>query len=227
MDVITRLLGNFARARETMFAIILIGLVLIFCVVWFSWKYFSRHSNIPCPSWLHWAVELENPLATGSQSRVIISGLDVKSGMTVLDIGCGPGRLSIPLAKAAGGQGVVIAVDIQTEMLDIVRRKAASEEINNITVVNVPMGEGKLENYAADRAVLVAVLGEIPNRANAMKEIYDSLKCGGILAISETIFDPHYLNKRNILNLAQAIGLSEVGYVGNKLAYTIYLQKHK
>lgn len=198
---------------------------MLFLVIWFVWKYSSRHLNVPCPSWLHWAVELENPFAKSSQSKIIISGLDVKAGMTILDIGCGPGRLSIPLAKAVGERGTIVAIDIQPEMLNIVQKKAEKEKVYNIAVVNLPMGEGKLDNYNADRAILVAVLGEIPNRANALKEIYDSLKPGGILAISETIFDPHYQNKQNVLNLVNSIGFSEVGFAGNKLAYTIYLEK--
>jgi ubiquinone/menaquinone biosynthesis C-methylase UbiE len=203
----------------------LIGIIALFFVIWFTWKYSSRHVNVPCPSWLYWAVELENPFAKSSQSKIIISGLDVKPGMTVLDIGCGPGRLSIPLAKAVGERGRIVSVDIQPEMLNIVRKKADTEKINNITLVNISMGEGKLQNYNADRAVLVAVLGEIPNQAMALEEIYNSLKPGGILAISETIFDPHYQSKQNILKLVTSIGFSEVGYTGNTLAYTIYLKK--
>lgn len=203
----------------------LIGLAVLFSIVWFAWKYSSRRSNIPCPAWLHWAVELENPFAKGSQSKMIISGLDVKAGMTILDIGCGPGRLSIPLAKAVGEQGTIVSVDIQTEMLRIVQEKAGKEKLHNITVVELPMGEGKLKNYNADRAVLVAVLGEIPKRDSALREIYHSLKAGGILAISETIFDPHYQSKQTILELVRVIGFSEIGFIGNKLAYTIYLRK--
>lgn len=201
------------------------GIIILLLFIWFFWRVLSRNKSIPCPSWLYWAVELENPLARGSQSKSIISGLNVEEGMTVLDIGCGPGRVSIPLAKIVGEQGTIIAVDIQQEMLDIVKRKAAKENIQNITVVNIPMGAGKLIGVQVDRAVLAAVLGEIPNRTVALREIYDSLKPGGILAISETMFDPHYQSKQTILELVKSMGFTQVGFIGNKLAYTIYLKK--
>jgi ubiquinone/menaquinone biosynthesis C-methylase UbiE len=208
-----------------MYLLYSIEIIIFILIIWFAWKLISRKINAPCPSWLHWAVELENPFAGSSQSKNIISGLNVEDGMTILDIGCGPGRISIPLAKAAGEQGAVISIDIQQKMLDIVKRKALKEKLDNITIVNIPMGEGKLKNYNADRAVLAAVLGEIPNRTIALKEIYNSLRSGGILAISETMFDPHYQRKQIILDLVEPIGFFEVGFTGNKLAYTIYLKK--
>lgn len=199
--------------------------LVLFLILWFGWKYASRRENIPCPSWLYRLVEAENPLAKSSHSQCVIAGLAVKEGMTVLDIGCGPGRISIPLAKAVGKQGEIISVDIQQEMLEIVKRKALQQGLNNITVVNIPMGEGQLKDYHADRAVLAAVLGEIPKRAAALQEIYDALKPGGILAIAETIFDPHYQKKQTVLDLVKPLGFTEVSFVGNKLAYTVYLQK--
>ncbi|WP_051788990.1 class I SAM-dependent methyltransferase [Pelosinus sp. UFO1] len=210
---------------ERMYLLYSIVIIILFLIIWFAWKFTSRKKNVPCPSWLYRAVELENPFARSSQSKSIISGLDVEEGMTILDIGCGPGRISIPLAKAVGEQGKIILVDIQQEMLDIVKRKALKENMHNIIVVNIPMGEGRLKDYKADRAVLAAVLGEIPNRIIALKEIYNSLKPGGILAISETMFDPHYQRKQTILDLVKSIGFAEVGFTGNKLAYTIYLKR--
>lgn len=46
--------------------------------------------------------------------------------MTVLDVGCGVGWFSIPMARMAGDRGRVIAVDLQQQMLDMLRRRAAA-----------------------------------------------------------------------------------------------------
>ena len=48
----------------------------------------------------------------------------VKPGMTVMDVGCGMGFNAIGLAKIVGEQGRVIAVDLQPEMLEVLRRRA-------------------------------------------------------------------------------------------------------
>lgn len=170
-------------------------------------------------------VEMENSLAKNSQAKTILAGLGVAEGMTVLDAGCGPGRVTLPLAKAVGAEGKVIAVDLQQGMLDVVQRKAQQEGLAMIEFVQLPLGEGKLPAYQADRAVMAAVLGEIPQQAAALQELFAALKPGGILAIAETIFDPHYQRKAHVLDLARAAGFSEVGFMGDCLAYTVYLQK--
>ena len=195
------------------------------CCIWVVWKLVSRRKSLPCPSWLYRMVEMENPLAKNSQAKTILAGLGVAEGMTVLDAGCGPGRVTLPLAKAVGADGKVIAVDLQQGMLDVVQRKAQQEGLAMIEFVQLPLGEGKLPAYQADRAVMAAVLGEIPQQAAALQEVFAALKPGGVLAIAETIFDPHYQRKAHVLDLAQAAGFAEVGFTGNALAYTVYLQK--
>src|SRR5215210_6349596 len=47
----------------------------------------------------------------------LIGRLDLAPGMRVLDAGCGPGRLTIPLARAVGPTGEVVALDGQSAML--------------------------------------------------------------------------------------------------------------
>ncbi len=195
------------------------------CCIWVVWKLVSRRKSLPCPSWLYRMVEMENPLAKNSQAKTILAGLGVAEGMTVLDAGCGPGRVTLHLAKAVGADGKVIAVDLQQGMLDVVQRKAQQKGLAMIAFEKLSLGEGKLAAYQADRAVLAAVLGEIPQQSAALQEVYAALKPGGILAVAETIFDPHYQRKSHVLDLAQAAGFEEVAFNGNCLAYTVYLQK--
>ena len=204
---------------------VIFTLFAVLCAIWIVWKLVSRRKSLPCPSWLYRMVEMENPLAKNSQAKTILAGLGVAEGMTVLDAGCGPGRVTLHLAKAVGADGKVIAVDLQQGMLDVVQRKAQQEHLVMIEFVKLPLGEGKLLSYQADRAVMAAVLGEIPQQAAALQEVFAALKPGGVLAIAETIFDPHYQRKAHVLDLAQAAGFAEVGFTGNSLAYTVYLQK--
>jgi SAM-dependent methyltransferase len=65
--------------------------------------------------------------------ELLIDKLNVTSEDNVIDVGCGPGRLTIPLAKIAKS---VTAADVSTGMLDVVKRRAKEEGLNNITYVN-------------------------------------------------------------------------------------------
>jgi ubiquinone/menaquinone biosynthesis C-methylase UbiE len=68
---------------------------------------------------------LDNPIRRLIHKPQKILGGYIESGQTVLDIGCGPGTFSLAMAEIVGESGKVIAVDVQEEMLQIVREKAA------------------------------------------------------------------------------------------------------
>jgi ubiquinone/menaquinone biosynthesis C-methylase UbiE len=189
------------------------------------WRFASRRRSIPCPVWLRWLVELDNPFAKTTRATVIVEHLNLKPGMTVLDIGCGPGRVTIPVAKAVGPQGTVVAIDVQEGMLARARQKAQAANLTNIRFQLSDVGEETLARSNADRALLVTVLGEIPDQRAALREIYDALVPGGILSVTEIIFDPHFQSRGTVSRLAAAVGFREGAFFGNRLAYTLNLEK--
>ena len=203
----------------------LFGLVALVFVIFSAWRLASRRESLPCPTWLGWMVELDNPLFRNNSARAIIQHLEPQPGMKVLDLGCGPGRLTIPLARHVGPQGEVTAVDIQVGMLQRVREKAQSENLSNIRYLQAGAGEGTLIRNTYDRAVLATVLGEIPDRRAALKEVYDALKPGGLLSITEVIADPHFQRKSTVRELASAVGFKETSCFGNRAAYTLNLER--
>jgi len=172
-------------------------------------------------------VELDNPFARSNRAAFIVRHLDLLPGMSVLDAGCGPGRITLPLARAVGPHGVVVAMDLQSEMLASVVTKAKAARIENVRTVQAPLGESGLEASRFDRAVMAAVLGEVPNRAAAMNDIFRVLKPGGLLAVAELIFDPHFQRRGVVLGLAAESGFSERAHFGGQLAYLLLLEKPK
>lgn len=205
--------------------IILLGIIAFFLFIWIIWRLSSRRYSLPCPTWLGWLVEMDNPFSKINSAVTIIEHLDLQQGMTVLDIGCGPGRLTIPVASKVGSRGEVVAMDIQAGMLQKTKEKAEAANLTNIKFLHAGVGENKLECDKFDRALLVTVLGEIPNREVALKEIFDTLKPGGILSVTEIIFDPHFQRRGTVLRLANAVGFREKNLFGNSIAYTLNLEK--
>ena len=197
-----------------------IGLVLLAAMAWWL---ASRHG--PCPVWLRWLVELDNPFTRTNRAHVIIEHLNVAPGMYVLDVGCGPGRLTIPLARAVGENGCVVAIDVQAGMLERARERAEAAKLTNIRFVRAAIERGTLERGRADRAVLVTVLGEIPDRAAALAEIFAGLKPGGIVSVTEVVFDPHFQRQATVRQVASAAGFRHKALFGNRLAYTMHLEK--
>lgn len=194
-------------------------------VVAAAWRLASHRHTIPCPVWLSWMVELDNPFAKTNRAVSIVEHLRVAKGMTVLDLGCGPGRVTIPIARAVGDEGKVVAVDLQQGMLDRARQKAGDQQLSNIEFIHAAAGDGKLGLDKYDRAVLVTVLGEIPDRLTALQEMYAALKQGGILSITEIIFDPHFQSRNSVTKLAEQVGFKAKEFFGNRLAYTLNLEK--
>jgi ubiquinone/menaquinone biosynthesis C-methylase UbiE len=203
---------------------ILLSLFGLFLVVFVMWRFASRRRSLPCPAWLSWLVEVDNPFAKTSRAAVIVENLDLEPGMMVLDVGCGPGRVAVPIAKRVPN-GQVVAVDIQPGMLKKAQEKARREAVTNIRFVQAGAGEGKLERNYFDRALLVTVLGEIPDRTAALREISTALKPGGTLSVTEMIFDPHYQSRKVVEQLAHAVGFRAKRFFGNGIAFTLNLEK--
>jgi 2-polyprenyl-3-methyl-5-hydroxy-6-metoxy-1,4-benzoquinol methylase len=207
------------------FFYIILRLIVLLGLIALVWRFFSRRSSLPCPTWLSWLVELDNPFFKNYSARAIMQHLALEPGMKVLDCGCGPGRLTIPVAKEVGPAGEVTAFDLQPGMLQRVRDKAQVENLDNIQFIQGAAGDGKLGRNQYDRALLVTVLGEIPDQKAALAEIFESLRPGGILSVTEVIADPHFQRRDSVTRMANSVGFVERDFFGNSLSYTINFEK--
>src|SRR5262249_87115 len=165
-------------------------------------------SSVPKPFPVSHAWLLDNPLGRAQAGR-ILGWLRMEPGMRVVDVGCGPGRLTLPVAGIVGGDGEVLAVDLQPAMLTIVERRATAEGLQNIRTVEAAAGSGALPAERFDLALLSFVLGEIPaeRRQAAIQEVALALRPGAALAFPEGTFAPHRQSREAVLALVDPAGL--------------------
>jgi ubiquinone/menaquinone biosynthesis C-methylase UbiE len=204
------------------FFLILLALGIIVALFW---RLASRRCAIPCPVWMSGLLDAPFTQGISARTQKTIQRLDLRQGMNVLDAGCGPGRVTIPVALATGPRGHVTGMDIQDGMLGMARERARKANLTNILFLNAGLGAGMLEDNFYDRALMVTVLGEIPDREAALQEIYRALRPGGLLLVEETIRDPHFQTRGTVIRLAGAVGFVKKDFFGTRFSYTMTLVK--
>jgi ubiquinone/menaquinone biosynthesis C-methylase UbiE len=107
------------------------------------------------------------------------------SGMTVLDIGCGRGFASLGLARLVGRNGLVIAADLQCEMLEMVSRRATKAGLSGRIRTHLcqPTRIGLWEQV--DFALAFWMIHETPDIGIFLKDVFDLLKTGAHFLIVE------------------------------------------
>lgn len=91
-------------------------------------------------------------------------------------------------------------------MLERLKARVAQAGVSNLTAI---LGDATQPNFSPesfDVIYLCTVLGEIPDRAAALRQCYAALKPGGTLSITEIFPDPHYQSRTTVKRLAEAAG---------------------
>jgi ubiquinone/menaquinone biosynthesis C-methylase UbiE len=124
----------------------------------------------------------------------VIAAMKLRDGQAVAEIGCGTGFFSRRLAKAVGPHGKVYAEDIQTGMLDLLKKYATRDgdatTAETITVLGTET-DPKLPQGTMDWILLVDVYHEFQNPKPMLAKIRESLKPDGRVALVEYRAEDH------------------------------------
>jgi ubiquinone/menaquinone biosynthesis C-methylase UbiE len=109
----------------------------------------------------------------------------IKPGMQVLDVGCGTGNMSCKIAELVGTTGQVVGIDISEEQLIIAREQAKQKSLTNISFVQAAAENVLSLNRKFDLVYCRALLIHVEQPFDVLKDMYASLKPGGILACED------------------------------------------
>ncbi len=109
----------------------------------------------------------------------------IEEGMTVLDLGCGPGFFSIDIARLVGQSGRVIAADLQEKMLQKLGEKIKGTEFEErITLHQSQKNKIDLSEHV-DFVLTFYMVHEIPHQEEFFNEIGSILKPNGQVFVVE------------------------------------------
>jgi ubiquinone/menaquinone biosynthesis C-methylase UbiE len=153
------------------------------------------------------------------QCATLLTALNVQVGATVCDLGCGNGFYAVKLAQLVGAQGTILAVDIQPEMLGLLRARAESASLLNIRPILATVVDPRLPENQIDLVLLVDVYHEFSHPAEMLYAIHRSLKPTGKVALVEfrqedpqvPIKPLHKMSKTQIMKEIPPAGFKLVG----------------
>jgi SAM-dependent methyltransferase len=115
----------------------------------------------------------------------MLDALKIRRGSTVADVGAGVGYTSLRLSRRVGPEGVVLATDIQPEMLRMLRANARRARVANIRPVLCTETDPKLPEGAVDLILMVDVYHECSDPEAVLRGLRRALKPGGRLVLVE------------------------------------------
>lgn len=128
---------------------------------------------------------IRNEREREERCSLMLANLGVKRGMTVCDMGCGNGFYSLQLAKMVGDMGQVLAVDVQPEMLKLLRDRMEKGGFENISPILGSFHNPRLPGRQVDLILLVDVYHEFSHPEHMLQAMRASLKPDGMIVLLE------------------------------------------
>ena len=187
-----------------------------------------KEKTFVCPWWIGYF--LINPLRKLSQPPEKILSPYIMKGMQVLEVGPGMGYFSLTLAKLVGYEGRIVCVDLQEKMLMKLRKRARRKELHNIIETRICSEKDlNLNDYqnTFDFALAFAVMHEVPDQENFLKQIWDSLKPESKLLISEPTGHVNEQEMTQTTQYATNVGFQILEHPEIKSSRSVLLLKSK
>ncbi len=153
----------------------------------------------------------------------LLKWLDVQPGATVADLGCGNGYHALPMAKAVGPEGKVLAVDLQKEMLEFLAQRAAAEAAKlahplQIEPILATVDDPKLPPNSCDFVLMVDVYHELSHPVRVLGAIRKALRKDGVVVLVEFRAEDKAVPIKPLHKMSKAQMIAEMAAGGFTLA---------
>jgi precorrin-6B methylase 2 len=146
---------------------------------------------------------------------VVIDALDLHGGETVADLGAGSGYFTFRIAPKVGNRGKVLAVEIQDEMIEALRRRSKEQKVTNVEIVKGSESDPRLPAGGVDVVLMVDVYHELSYPFEVMSAVRKALKPGGRVVFVEyrkedpkvAIKELHKMSVEQLEREMRAVGL--------------------
>lgn len=133
-------------------------------------------------SWDH-----HTPAGLEKVTAAVLAAANVQPGDRVVDLGCGTGQLSLPLAE---GGAHVLAIDVSAEMVRRLQDNALSRSLAGLEVLAAPIENLSLPAQSVDLVVTSYALHHLrdADKGRLVTAAYRWLRPGGRLLIADMMF---------------------------------------
>ncbi len=175
-----------------------------------------------CPA--EFACSLDNVFRKMVHKPKKVLGPYIREGMTVLDLGCGPGYFTVELARLVGTGGRVIAADLQPKMLEKmtwkIRRTGLEKRVETHQCQSNKIGfSGKV-----DFVLAFWMVHEVQDQQRMFEELKSLLNPGGRIWVIEPIMHVTERSFRKMISKIESAGLEIVDRPGVAFSRSVLLR---
>ena len=147
----------------------------------------------------------------GPGTEHLLIDIGLKPGMSVADIGCGPGIVTFLIAKHIGIHGMALGVDLIPEQLQVARAEALKQGLTNIHFLELNVYSLGLKHETFDVVYCRSLLSHLQHPEDALREMSALVKPGGVMICEDidmaSIFsDPSTKEYEKMVEILLALG---------------------
>lgn len=142
------------------------------------------------------------------QVNRVMDVLGIKKGSSVADVGAGSGWFTVRAARRVGSDGLVYAVEINTDYLKHIEKRSQSENLSNIRTILGKEDDPLLPEKSLDAVLLLKTYHEIGEPVLWLRRLRPAMRGGALLGIIDRTGkgDDHGVDQEAVVKEVQRAG---------------------